>query len=163
MRWVSSVAASCTVGSRRSLDLVLLWLWHRPAAARASNQLLALELPYAAGTAVKRKKNNLDTGLWKAFVQVCRLDQSLSELISVYEYVHCNVVGKVGSWKLLSQCHYHTSGLLGVNNGWYHLSIFFNRKTSKYTLKFIPPEMGIQILRTGLNKLLSFKAEGYWI
>ena len=34
-QWVkgSSVAMSCGVGYRCSLDLVLLWLWHRPAAA----------------------------------------------------------------------------------------------------------------------------------
>ena len=37
---------------------MLLWLWHRPAAA-ALIQLLAWELPYAAGVAIKRKKNVL--------------------------------------------------------------------------------------------------------
>ena len=33
-QWVkgSSVAVSCGVGRRCSSDLVLLWLWHRPAA-----------------------------------------------------------------------------------------------------------------------------------
>ena len=29
----SGVAVSCSVGHRRGLDLVLLWLWCRPAAA----------------------------------------------------------------------------------------------------------------------------------
>ena len=37
-------------------DLVLLWLWYRPAAT-APIQSLAWELPYAASLAVKRKKN----------------------------------------------------------------------------------------------------------
>ena len=37
------------------LDLVLLWLWHRPAAA-ALIQPLAKEFPCAIGAALKRKK-----------------------------------------------------------------------------------------------------------
>ena len=36
-------------------DLVLLWLWHRPAAA-VPIQPLAWKLPYAAGVAIIRKK-----------------------------------------------------------------------------------------------------------
>ena len=50
----SRVAASCSVGHRCSLDPGLLWLWHRPAAL-IPIQLLAWELPYAAGAALKRK------------------------------------------------------------------------------------------------------------
>ena len=42
------IAASC------GLDLVLLWLWHRPAAA-ALIQSLYWEHPYASDTAIKRK------------------------------------------------------------------------------------------------------------
>ena len=38
-------------------DLVLLWLWCRPAAV-APIRPLAWEPPYAAGTALKRKKNH---------------------------------------------------------------------------------------------------------
>ena len=45
---------SCGVGHRYGLDLALLWLWPRPAAA-ALIQPLAWELPYAAGAALKRK------------------------------------------------------------------------------------------------------------
>ena len=41
------------VGYKRSSDLVLLWLWHRPAAV-APIQPLAWEPPYAAGVALKR-------------------------------------------------------------------------------------------------------------
>ena len=33
----------------------MLWLWHKPEAA-APIQLLAQELPYAAGVAIKRKE-----------------------------------------------------------------------------------------------------------
>ena len=43
------------VGRRLGLDLVLLWLWHWPAAV-APIQPLAWELPYAAGVALKTKK-----------------------------------------------------------------------------------------------------------
>ena len=45
------------IGRRCGLDLVLLWLWCRPA---ATSLVLSpsWELPYDAGTALKRKKNN---------------------------------------------------------------------------------------------------------
>ena len=46
---------SCGVGRRRSSDLVLLWLWHGPAAV-APIRPLAWEPPYAAGAALKRGK-----------------------------------------------------------------------------------------------------------
>ena len=46
---------SCGVGFSCSLDLVLLWLWHRPAAT-APIQPLAWELSYATGAAVKKEK-----------------------------------------------------------------------------------------------------------
>ena len=42
----------CGVGHRCGSDLVLLWLWPRPAAA-ASIQPLVWELPYATGMALK--------------------------------------------------------------------------------------------------------------
>ena len=46
---------NCGVGHRHSLDLALLWL--QPAAATLV-KLLALELPYATGVALKRQKQN---------------------------------------------------------------------------------------------------------
>ena len=46
---------SCGVSQRCSLDLELLWLWHRPVAT-APIQPLAWEPPYAAGVALKSKK-----------------------------------------------------------------------------------------------------------
>ena len=46
---------SCGVGCRRGSDLVLLWLWCRPAAV-APIRPLAWEPPYAVGTALKKKK-----------------------------------------------------------------------------------------------------------
>ena len=51
------IALSCGVGHRGGLDPELLC---RPAAV-APIQLLAWELPYAAGLALKRKKKNLIT------------------------------------------------------------------------------------------------------
>ena len=59
---------SCAVGLRCNSDLALLWLLCRPADA-ASIPLLAWELPYAAGAALKsrgkkeRKKKKWDWGL----------------------------------------------------------------------------------------------------
>ena len=44
---------SSGVRYRRSLDLALLWLWHR-LAAEAQLQPLAWELPFAMGAALKR-------------------------------------------------------------------------------------------------------------
>ena len=49
---------SCGVGHRRGSDPSLLWLWCR-LAATAQIQLLAWELPYAMGVALKRKKNSI--------------------------------------------------------------------------------------------------------
>ena len=55
MRYGSSVAVSCGLGHRCSLDRVLLWLWHRPAAT-ALIRPLAWEPPYAAGAAQEMAK-----------------------------------------------------------------------------------------------------------
>ena len=46
---------SCGVGQRPGSDLALQWLWHRPAAI-ALSEPLAWEPPYAAGMALKSKK-----------------------------------------------------------------------------------------------------------
>ena len=46
---------SCGVSQRRGLDLVLLWLWHKPAAV-APIVPLAWEPPYATGTVLKKAK-----------------------------------------------------------------------------------------------------------
>ena len=51
----SGISMSCGVGRRRGLDLVLLWLWHRPEAI-APIQPLAREPPYATDAALKSKK-----------------------------------------------------------------------------------------------------------
>ena len=53
----SNVAVSCGVGCKYGLDPSLLWLWYRPTAV-ALIQPLAWEVPYAAGAALKRKKQN---------------------------------------------------------------------------------------------------------
>ena len=47
------VAMSCGMGHRRGSDLVLLWLWRRPAAT-APIRSLAWEPPYAVGTGPKK-------------------------------------------------------------------------------------------------------------
>ena len=40
--------------------ILLLWLWHRPAAVAPIQQPLAWELSYATGEALKEKKNFLE-------------------------------------------------------------------------------------------------------
>ena len=45
----------CGVGHRRGSDLVLLWLWHRPAVGSLTPPL-AWEFPYATGVTLKEKK-----------------------------------------------------------------------------------------------------------
>ena len=50
------VAVSCGVGRRQGSDLVLLWLWCRPAAAALIGPL-AWKPPYASGMALKKAKN----------------------------------------------------------------------------------------------------------
>ena len=47
---------SCGVGYRQGLDVVLLWLWRRPAAA-APILLQTWEIPYATGAALKKCNN----------------------------------------------------------------------------------------------------------
>ena len=55
---------SCGLGCRRSLDPVLLWLWHRPA-AMAPTGPLAFEPPYTAGAALeKAKRQKKKKGKW---------------------------------------------------------------------------------------------------
>ena len=51
---------SCGVGCRRGLDLVLLWLWSRPAAT-ALIRPLAWEPPCAAGAALEMAKRQKQT------------------------------------------------------------------------------------------------------
>ena len=48
---------SFSVACKHDLDPALLWLWCRPGASALIGPL-AWELPYATGTAVKRKKKN---------------------------------------------------------------------------------------------------------
>ena len=64
-QWVKDPALgmSCGVDCRRGLDLVLLWLWHRPAAT-ALIRPLAWQFPYAAGAALKRKEKERKNSLW---------------------------------------------------------------------------------------------------
>ena len=56
-QWVKGLALdmSCGVGRRCGLDLALLWLWYRLAAA-APIRPLAGESPYVAPMAIKEKK-----------------------------------------------------------------------------------------------------------
>ena len=60
---------SCGLGRRHRLDVALLWLWHRMAAA-GQIRSLAWEHPYAMGVAQKRqkkKKKKKDSESWGPF------------------------------------------------------------------------------------------------
>ena len=58
---------SCGFGRRHGSDLVLLWLWHRPA-PMAPTGPLAWEPPYASGAALKvLKKEKLAIKEYKNF------------------------------------------------------------------------------------------------
>ena len=59
--WGSGVASSCSVGCRCGLDLALLWLGCRSAAA-AWIQHLVWEAPCATGTALKSQKKKKKSG-----------------------------------------------------------------------------------------------------
>ena len=54
--WGSSVAVGCVVGHKYSSDLVLLWLWPKPAAVAPIGPL-AWEPPYAAVWPLKGQKD----------------------------------------------------------------------------------------------------------
>ena len=63
-QWVKDPAVSCGLDCRRSMDLALLLLWHRPVAA-APIPPLAWEPPSAPGTALevaKKDKNKQTNG-----------------------------------------------------------------------------------------------------
>ena len=75
---------SCGVGHRRSLDPVLLWLWHR-LVATAPIGPLAWEPPFAMGAAQemvkrqkkKKKKNRGEKGYWSSCCPATQLATSL--------------------------------------------------------------------------------------
>ena len=67
LSWGSSIAISCGIGQRCSSDLVLLWLWYRPVAV-GPIRLLAWELPYATGAALKSKKKKKKSKKKKEFL-----------------------------------------------------------------------------------------------
>ena len=59
---------SCGVGDRLSLDLALLWLWHRLAATVLIGPL-TWEPPYAEGVALYRQKAKKNKSLsWSSLV-----------------------------------------------------------------------------------------------
>ena len=72
------MAVSCGVGCRCSLDLALLWLWHR-LAATALIQPLSWEPPYAASTPLKSKTKQKQN-------QICTiLGTEVSRIVSFSE------------------------------------------------------------------------------
>ena len=70
---------NCGVGCRRSLDLVLLWLWCRPVAP-APNRPLVWEPPCASGAALKRQEKKLKS-VKRKMTAGYQISQSLSIFI----------------------------------------------------------------------------------
>ena len=63
---------SCGVGCRHCLDLALMWLWYRLAAAAPIGPL-AWEPPYAVGAALKSKKQKQNKKTPKNKKKICFL------------------------------------------------------------------------------------------
>ena len=67
-----------------SLDLALLWLWHRPAAA-ALIQPLPWKLPYASGVALKRQQTTKKKSItWGSTFTFCWKVQHVSHFFKMY-------------------------------------------------------------------------------
>ena len=81
------------VGRRRSLDPMLLWLWHRPAAT-ALIQPLTWELPCAAGVALKRKKKKLKIKNNKIKIKLT----SREELMSILSKINGGIISSIASY-----------------------------------------------------------------
>ena len=100
--WVQSLALlsglriqhchSCGVSCRHSLDPVLLWLWSRPAAT-ALIPLLAWEIPYAAGAALKKRQKKNSFAYSHAITQKFIPNRSLHRvpMISAFFGLHPHV------------------------------------------------------------------------
>ena len=84
---------SCGVVCKYGLDPMLLWLWHRLAAA-ALVRPLAWELSYAMGVALKEKKNffslaqieNLCTLMYKFYPFIFTLITDMFALFSIMKF-----------------------------------------------------------------------------
>ena len=90
---------SCGVGHIRSSDpaWLWLWLWCRPAAA-APIQPLAWELPYAAGTALKRqkekrKKKNTKKQKLTSLSALCEISPRFSVIIMTALNIKSPILG----------------------------------------------------------------------
>ena len=88
---------------------MLLRLW--PAAA-ALIQLLAWELPYAAGMALERQKTkqNNDTYLLNLCIFLCGIKARGGSIINAVPYLR--VLGVLGNWATIVTCHDGTHRLL---------------------------------------------------
>ena len=104
---------SCGISRRCGLDLVLLWLWHRPVATALIGPL-ACELPYAMDVALKKDKKKsfpINTGgfiaeliaslhLHKYFLSTCTkfttifFEMSLPNKLQAVKHLHLPLLVK---------------------------------------------------------------------
>ena len=115
---------SCGVGGRRGSDLVLPWLWYRPATT-APIRPLAWEPPYAMGAALKiqKTKNKIETENSKnirtmlGFMSLC-----LSVIILLFTLLQTTFLfaslhsWKHGHWQQLPHLQYlNSTGRLSLD------------------------------------------------
>ena len=90
----SEVALSCGVGRRCCSDLAWMWLWlWRRLVAAAPIRPLVWEPPYAAGVALKRQKEKLNSG--KRFKKLSRHGAFIQRAcLSVEDLQHLGTIAK---------------------------------------------------------------------
>ena len=152
----SRVAASCSVGHRCSLDPGLLWLWHRPAAL-IPIQLLAWELPYAAGAALKRKmgwggqKLQTATSTKKIYRWQINMKSTVSGNYKLKQAIASHLLESLKHWQhqMLRGCRAQKcSFLVSGNAKWYnHLgrqldNFFQNSLAVSYKTKHMIQQLG---------------------
>ena len=86
---------SCGVGRRRGWDLVLLWLWSRPAAT-AHIRPLAWEPPCAVDVVLKKKKKpKKKIKLWNHVCSVSSTHLRLAHTLSFWTSRACSILLKL--------------------------------------------------------------------
>ena len=91
---------SCGVGCRQGSDLVLLWLWHRPAATAPIGPL-AWEPLYAMGAALKGQKTKK-----KQKTSTDTSPEKIQEWQVAYEVCSTTVIIRELNFKTITRYHY---------------------------------------------------------
>ena len=99
---------SSGVGQRHSSDMVLLWLWYRPADAALIGPL-AWEPPYVLGVALKKKKINLRVGKGT--------DREVGkEIMGGWNFVLLENTINLGRYRVSGNCRASSQGIYKSNS-----------------------------------------------